>query len=59
MWTDPIVEEVRREREAHAERFGFDVATICRELQQLQERESDRTLVLPPEAPEQQCSPAA
>ncbi len=47
MWTDPIVEEVRREREAHAERLGFDVAAICRELRQLQEQESGRNLVLP------------
>jgi hypothetical protein len=47
MWTDPIVEEVRREREAHAERLGFDVAAICRELRQLQEQESGRNLILP------------
>ena len=62
MWNDPIVEEIRREREAHAERFGFDVAALCRELQQLQqlqEQESDRRLVLPPEAPQPQRSPAA
>ncbi len=59
MWTDPIVEEIRREREAHAERLGFDVAAICRELQQLQEQESGRRLVLPPEKPRQQRPPAA
>ncbi len=59
MWTDPIVEEVRRERESHAERLGFDVAAICRELQQLQNQESDRTVVFPPERPKQQPSSAA
>lgn len=59
MWTDPIVEEVRREREAHAEGLGFDVAAICRELQQLQEQESGRSLVLPPEKPQKQRPPAA
>lgn len=59
MWTDPVVEEVRREREAHAERHGFDVVAICRELQQLQEQESGRSLVLPPEIPQQQRPPAA
>ena len=59
MWTDPIVEEVRREREAHAERLGFDVAAICRELQQLQEQEGDRTVLLPPQAPRQKPFSAA
>lgn len=59
MWTDPIVEEIRRERESHAERFNFDVAAICRELQQLQKEESGRRLVMPPEAPQQRRSPAA
>lgn len=59
MWTDPIVEETRREREAHAEAFGFDVAAICRELQRLQEQESERKLILPPEAPQQVRPPAA
>jgi hypothetical protein len=58
MWTDPIVEEVRREREAHAEHFGFDVAAICGELRRLQEQESNRSLVAPPEAPRRQDSPA-
>ncbi len=59
MWTDLIVEEIRREREAHAERLSFDVVAICRELQQLQEQESGRSFVLPPETPQQQCPPAA
>lgn len=59
MWTDPIVEEVRREREAHAARLGFDVAAICRELQQMQEQESGRSVVLPPQRPQQNPSSAA
>jgi hypothetical protein len=59
MWTDPIVEETRGEREAHAEGFGFDVPALCRELQRLQEQESARKLILPPEAPQQQRPPAA
>lgn len=59
MWIDPIVEEVRREREAHAKQLGFDVAAICRALQQLEAQEHDCPLVLPPETPQQQHSPAA
>ena len=48
MWTDPIVEEIRREREAYAARFNFDIEAICRDLQR-QEQESGREIVtLPP-----------
>lgn len=48
MQTDPVVEEVRAIREAYAERFGFDLRAICRDLRE-QERASDRELVsLPP-----------
>jgi len=28
MWEDPIVEEVRRHREARAARLGFDIGAI-------------------------------
>ncbi len=31
-WTDPIVEEVRRVREAHAAKFNFDLRAIFRDL---------------------------
>ncbi|HEX7242379.1 MAG TPA: hypothetical protein VF263_18975 [Longimicrobiaceae bacterium] len=59
MWTDPIVEEVRREREAHAEQLGFDVEAICRDLQRLQEQESGRSVILPPQVTQQKPSSAA
>jgi len=52
MQPDPIVEEVRAAREAHARRFGFDLRAICRALQE-QERTSGRQLVsFPPRRPE-------
>lgn len=57
MWTDPIVEEVRREREFHAARFDFDVAEICRELRELEAQESGREVLSPPDRPQRQ--PAA
>jgi hypothetical protein len=44
MHDDPIVEEVRRHREHHAEEFGFDLGAICRDLRR-QQRESNREVV--------------
>lgn len=32
MWEDPIVEEIRRGRLAHAESFNFDVAAIYADI---------------------------
>jgi hypothetical protein len=44
MWDDPIVEEVRKVREAHAARFNYDLRAIYQDLKRL-ERESGRTFV--------------
>jgi hypothetical protein len=33
---DPIVAEVRKAREAHARRFGYDLARICRDLKRIE-----------------------
>lgn len=41
---DPIVEEVRSHRAAHAERFGYDLGAICEDLRR-QQRESGRRVV--------------
>jgi len=35
---DPIVEEVRKARQAHAEKFNYDLDAICADLQ---EKEKD------------------
>jgi hypothetical protein len=47
IWTDPIVEEVRREREAYGAQFNYDIKAICGDLR---EREKLRggTLVMRP-----------
>lgn len=37
MWKDPIVEEVRKHREAHAAKFGYDISAICRDLRRREE----------------------
>ena len=34
MWKDPIVEEIRQHREAHAAKFNHHLAAICRDLRQ-------------------------
>lgn len=44
MQDDPIVEEVRRIREAYAAKFNYDLEAIFQDLKQ-QERESGRTFV--------------
>jgi len=44
MFDDPIVEEIRRVRRAHASQFNNDLAAIVADLRRLQ-RESGRTYV--------------
>lgn len=44
MWEDPLVEEVRKIRQAHAARFNFDLKAIYNDLKQ-QEKDSGRTFV--------------
>lgn len=51
MWNDPIVEDVRRIREEHAARFGYDLKKIFKDLKE-QESESGREVVsFPPKRP--------
>ena len=44
MWFDPIVEEVRAFRAAHAAKFGYDLDAIFQDLKRC-ERESGRRYV--------------
>lgn len=51
MWKDPIVEEIRRIRDAHAAKFGYDLQAIYEDLKR-QERESGHEIVsFPPKRP--------
>ncbi len=43
-WSDPIVEEVRRGRDAYAARFNYDLRAIYRDLKE-QEKRSGRKIV--------------
>ena len=46
MTDDPIVEEIRRHREAHAAEHGHDLARIVQALRK-REQESDRRVLNP------------
>jgi hypothetical protein len=50
MARDPIVEEVRRVREAYAQQFNYDLLAIHRDLKE-REKKSGRTLVSFPPKP--------
>jgi hypothetical protein len=43
-WCDPIVDEVRRARDAYAARFNYDLRAIYRDLKE-QENRSGRKVV--------------
>ncbi len=47
MWRDPIVEEVRRNREQYAAAFNHDIRAICRAAREKQ-KESGRKIVSRP-----------
>ncbi|MFY9826122.1 MAG: hypothetical protein WAM82_32450 [Thermoanaerobaculia bacterium] len=53
MSDDPIVQEVRRIREEHAARFGYDLQAIFADLKRTEEaRDQQHSLLLAP--PEQE-----
>ena len=45
---DPIVTEVRKARDAHARRFGYDLHAICVDVRRREKRHADRLVSLPP-----------
>ena len=51
MQLDPIVEEVRKIRDAYAKRFNYDLDAICRDLQEKQRLSKRRVVSLPPKRP--------
>ncbi len=51
MWTDEIVEEVRRVREEYAAKFNYDLEAIYADVK-AQEKQRERKIVsLPPKQP--------
>ena len=51
MWNDPIVEEVRQAREAHAKKFNFDLQAIVADLKKQQAMGGRKFTVLPSRKP--------
>ncbi len=45
---DPIVEEVRKHRDAHARKFNYDLDAICADLMAKQEKSGHRLVRLEP-----------
>ncbi len=48
MSKDPIVEEVRQVREAHAKKFGYDLEAIVRDLKKHEQQTGCKVVSFPP-----------
>jgi len=48
MKKDPIVEEVRKFREAHASKFNYDLRRICKDLKKKEKNYENIVVSLPP-----------
>ena len=48
MKPDPIVDEVRKAREAHAAHFQYDLVAICRDLRQKEQASGHPVVSRPP-----------
>jgi hypothetical protein len=48
MKPDPIVDEVRKAREAHAAKFHYDLLAICRDLRMKEEESGHPVVSRPP-----------
>jgi hypothetical protein len=56
-WQDPIVEEVRKARDAYAKRFNYDLDAIYRDLKAKERQSKQQVVPCPPKcqkAPDQQ-----
>ena len=51
MWNDPIVEEVRKVRNDHAEKFNYDLSAIVADLKKQQKGSKRKFMTLPPRKP--------
>ena len=47
-WRDPIVEEIRKVREEHAARFGFDLDAIVADFRKREQEGPYKVVTLPP-----------
>jgi hypothetical protein len=51
-WEDPIVAEVRKNREDLFAAAGYDLDVFCKQLQQQERKEAGRLVTLPSRKPE-------
>jgi hypothetical protein len=51
MWNDPIVEEVRRVRDAHAKKFNYNLQAIAADLKKQQKTSKQKFVTLTPRKP--------
>ena len=42
---DPIVDEIRKVRDQHARRFGYNLKRICADLRKLEKRSARRVVL--------------
>jgi hypothetical protein len=48
MFKDPIVEEIRKNRDNHAKKFNYDLKLIIADLRKKQEKNIDKVVSFPP-----------
>ena len=51
MWNDPIVDEVRKVRNAHAQKFNYDLQAIAADLKKQQKASGNKFITLLPKKP--------
>jgi len=51
MWNDPIVDEVRKVRDAHAKKFNYNLRAIAADLKKQQQASGRIFVTLPPKKP--------
>ena len=45
---DPIIAEVRKARNAYAEKFNYDIKAMCQDIKKRQAQNRDKIVSLPP-----------
>jgi len=56
MYSDPIVDEVRRAREEHAKQLRYDLHAIASDLKKQEQLHSDRLVSYPPKSPQKKIT---
>jgi len=51
MWNDPIVEEVRKNREAYAAKFNYDLQAIYEDLKKAEQKSKRKKVSFKPKMP--------